>query len=508
VAWALAAVELGLALSLLFTPTARVGATAALAVLVFLSILVMVNLARGRSVDCHCFGRLSSGASGWSSVARNAAFSALAALVIFDGSFMWLFGLVGVVAVVVWLGPAALAGLRQRDPQRAGTRLADFSLPDASGGMSSFEGLVARQLPIVLVFSNPGCGPCSALMADVRRWQEDLDDRVTVAVVSSGSLADNLAKADAYGLRRVMVDQTHEVFRALGVNATPSALLINHRGVIAAPSAAGVAAIVDLVERAMELSGDPEYTRRGMLVRAAQGVASLTVLPAVAAACSNTTNDQSSTTTGGATDTTTNDQSSTTTGEATGTTANVNDLEIDGAYFCNQTFALCTTAPCEVSKTDPTIANCRCVMENSYSIGFKTCAERAQSGTEVHSNFSTVNVNSAFSTLSCGEDAPWANCLDVVCEIDKYNPALATCQCLLVEKGPSFTFGGACDPSACTSTIWSAAPPGYLGLAQYEEGMKQANQKVTLPPDCPATSSTAGSTQNGTDRTTETTTGS
>jgi hypothetical protein len=294
VVWALTAAELGLALSLLFTPTARVGAIAVLAVLVFLSILVIINLARGRSVDCHCFGRLSSEASGWSSVARNAAFSSLAALVIFDGSFVWLFGLVGVVAVVVWLGPAALAGRRQRDAQRPGTRPADFSLPDASGGMSSFDGLVARQLPIVLVFSDPGCGPCSVLMPDVRRWQEDLDDRVTVAVISGGSLADNLAKAEAYGLRRVMVDQTHNVFHAFGVNATPTAILINRRGVIAAPTAAGVPAIVDLVERAMELSGDPEYTRRAMLVRAAQGVASLSVLPAVAAACSNTTNDQSS----------------------------------------------------------------------------------------------------------------------------------------------------------------------------------------------------------------------
>src|SRR3954469_1824820 len=221
------------------------------------------------------------------------------------------------------------------------------------------------------------------------------------------------------------------------------------------------------------------------------GLGAMAGISVVATACSNATNDQSSATTG----------------EATETTANPNELEIDGAYLCNQTYALCTTAPCEVSKTDPTIAECRCVMENSYSIGFKTCAERVQSGTEVHSNFSTVNVNSAFSTLSCGEDAPWANCLDVVCEIDKYNPALATCQCLLVEKGPSFTFGGACDPSACTSTIWSAAPPGYLGLAQYEEGMKRVNQKVNLPPDCLATSSTASSTPNGTDRTTEATGG-
>lgn len=160
---------------------------------------------------------------------------------------------------------------------------------------------------------------------------------------------------------------------------------------------------------------------------------------------------------------------------------NANEIEIDGMWFCNQTFALCTTAPCELDASDPTIANCHCVVENAYAIGNKTCTERAQSGTSLVSNFSTVNVNSEFGILSCPEAAPWANCLDVPCEIDTFNPALAICQCVLVQTGPSLTFGGGCDTGTCTSTIWSAAPPDYIGLAQYEEGMAMVNQQVTLP---------------------------
>jgi hypothetical protein len=168
------------------------------------------------------------------------------------------------------------------------------------------------------------------------------------------------------------------------------------------------------------------------------------------------------------------------------TPTNPNDIEIGGMWFCNQTFALCTTAPCELSESDPTIANCHCIVETFYSIGAKSCTERAQSGKSLVSNFSTVNVNSEFSIMTCPEDAPWANCLDVPCEIDSFNPAVATCQCVMVETGPSLTFGGGCDTSTCTSTIWSAAPTGYIGLEQYEEGMKQVNQKVTLPVTCPA----------------------
>jgi hypothetical protein len=79
---------------------------------------------------------------------------------------------------------------------------------------------------------------------------------------------------------------------------------------------------------------------------------------------------------------------------------------IDGAWFCNQTFALCTTAPCELSQSDPSVVNCHCVVVDSYAIGYKTCTERALSGSSLHSNFSTVNVNSEFNVLTCPESAP------------------------------------------------------------------------------------------------------
>ena len=125
-------------------------------------------------------------------------------------------------------------------------------------------------------------------------------------------------------------------------------------------------------------------------------------------------------------------------------------------------------------------------MIDGYAIGFKSCVERAPAGDKLVSNFSTENVNSAFFTMTCPESAPWANCLDVPCEIDPLDPAEATCQCQVVETGPSLTFGGGCDTGTCTSVIWSAAPLGLLGLSQYESGMECVNQAVTLPPMCPS----------------------
>ncbi len=165
-------------------------------------------------------------------------------------------------------------------------------------------------------------------------------------------------------------------------------------------------------------------------------------------------------------------------------TGSETELEMDGAWLCRQPYALCTTAPCVRSASDPSLAACRCVVLDGYSMGYTTCPERALSGRKLVSTFSTENVTSAFLVLTCAEDAPWANCVDMPCEIDPLDPALATCQCQVVETGPSFTFGGGCHAETCTSTIWSgAAPPG---VTQYAPAMSCVNQPVTFPATCPA----------------------
>src|SRR5690349_14654636 len=98
--------------------------------------------------------------------------------------------------------------------------------------------------------------------------------------------------------------------------------------------------------------------------------------------------------------------------EATPAGAYPDAIAIDGTWFCNQTYALCNTAVCERKTDDPSVADCPCVVLNGYSMGFKTCEERAQHGTSLFSTFSTANVNSEFGILPCPEDAAWVNCLD------------------------------------------------------------------------------------------------
>ena len=166
-------------------------------------------------------------------------------------------------------------------------------------------------------------------------------------------------------------------------------------------------------------------------------------------------------------------------------------IAIDGTWFCNQTYALCNTAVCERSADDSSVASCPCVVLTGYSMGFKTCEQRAQHGSSLFSTFSTANVNSEFGILACPDSAAWVNCLDYPCEMDPRDPALATCQCTVVEQGPFRTFGGYCDERVCTPELLSGTSLDAPGVAQYLTGMQQVQQPVTLPETCPGVTTSA-----------------
>jgi hypothetical protein len=422
------------------------GALAALTMLTGFSAAVLVSLARGRVLECHCFGRLSTGQIGWPTLARNACFAGLATFVALDGRFAWILTAFTITMLTLWTGPTLYRRWAPRADTTAAGRAAERALPDRAGNSWTTEKLLDGQQALLLVFSQPGCGACEELLPEVDKWQRN--ERFAVALVNGGSAN--------HGVPLELFDQQRAWFAAYDITATPSAVLIDRDGNLVSAPARGAGAIRKLVERAAQVSEANRFNRRGLLGRAAVGLTSAGALSA--AACDSSA-------------------------KHTETDA----LDVDGAWLCNQTFALCTTAPCTPSTTDPAISVCDCVVVNGYSVGFKPCPERAQSGTKVRSAFSTVNVNANFGVLSCPSGVPWANCLDVECEIDPRNPAVAKCQCLTVKTGESLTFGGGCDKATCNSTIWSAATPDLPATTQYRKGMKQLGQPmVDFPKTCPA----------------------
>jgi thiol-disulfide isomerase/thioredoxin len=293
-----------IALALLPAMTAWASAIAALALLLLFIGGITVNLARGRTPNCHCFGQLHSQPIGRATLIRNGLLALLAALIVAQGPdavgpglFSWLASLSATgyfVLIGSLLALALIAGqswvvfnlLRQNGrlllrlealeshlglsdptaegaPQIApvadapkglavGTLAPVFQLPALNGTEQALPTLLSAGKPLLLLFSSAECGPCVELMGEVAQWQRTHADKLTIALVNRGNGKLVRAKASALNPATVLLQQENEVAAAYLVTGTPSAVLIGTDGKIRSPLAAGVSAIRELVKNATQ----------------------------------------------------------------------------------------------------------------------------------------------------------------------------------------------------------------------------------------------------------------
>jgi len=276
--------ELATAGMLLPSTTAVAGAIAAAALLAAFCAAIARAMARGEAPDCHCFGALHSEPAGARTLARNVALLAVAASAIAAGpgpsAVAWVaelrgtalaLAIVSAVAAVAIAAQSAflLALLRQNgrilkrldalesgaeppawDDAGAGLPVGlpapAFELPGLDGVPVSLDQLRKPGRPVLLLFTDPACGPCNALLPEAGRWQRERD--LTVAVVSRGGAEANRAKAQEHGIARLLLQEEREVATAYACPATPTAVLVDAAGRIAQPAAPGAEAIRALLE--------------------------------------------------------------------------------------------------------------------------------------------------------------------------------------------------------------------------------------------------------------------
>jgi peroxiredoxin len=113
-----------------------------------------------------------------------------------------------------------------------GSPAPSFALATLSGETITLPALRALGKPVVLLFSDPGCGPCNALLPDVGRWQREHAAKVVVALISRGTVEANRPKASEYGLTHVLLQKDREIAQAYQAYGTPSAVLIRQGGTI------------------------------------------------------------------------------------------------------------------------------------------------------------------------------------------------------------------------------------------------------------------------------------
>src|SRR5829696_7536932 len=305
---ALPIAELVIAVLLIPTAAARWGALLASILLAVFIASISYSLSRGRKFDCHCFGQLTSSEIGPTTLIRNAALAVLAAFVavsgfandnvgpalteVFQGlsAFEWVMLAIGVILLAALAGVGWLlvhllgqngrllvridrieAALEDADIEIADDDEDDeedeeeeglavgapapapaFSLSGLYGETMTLDALRAVEKPVLLLFTDPSCGPCNAMMGDVGKWQRELAEKLTIAVITRGSLEDNRNKAKQDNLTHVLMQKDNEVADAYQTYGTPTAVLVRPDGTIGSASAGGADEIRTLVRQAAE----------------------------------------------------------------------------------------------------------------------------------------------------------------------------------------------------------------------------------------------------------------
>ncbi|MBA2557304.1 MAG: redoxin domain-containing protein [Chloroflexi bacterium] len=286
--------ELAVAIALVPRTTAWWGALGALVLLLAFVAGIGTSLARGRAPDCHCFGQLHSAPAGWSTLVRNGALAAVAALLLWQGRADPGPSVVGwvddtstaerialgaallalaLVAVEGWalihlvsqngrllLRLDALEEARGLHPQGAvgtagpssaglpvGSSAPAFSLSGLHGETITLDALRVVGKPVMLIFTDPKCGPCNALLPEIERWQRQHADVMTLALVSRGTPEANRSKNTEHGLTHVLLQEDREVAKAYEAQGTPAAVLVRADGMIGSSLALGAEGIRSLV---------------------------------------------------------------------------------------------------------------------------------------------------------------------------------------------------------------------------------------------------------------------
>jgi methylamine dehydrogenase accessory protein MauD len=266
--------ELAVAAALVPAATAWWGAVGALALLSLFAGAIGANLARGRRPECRCFGQLHSAPAGWSTLGRNAVLAAPAAFVVWQGregdSGPGAFGWMGALSAVQALGLLAavlavgLLVVRWRAGRTAGlpvgTPAPAFDLLDLEGGGVTLDSLRAPGRPVFLIFTDPECDYCAEVLPEVGRWQDDLADEFTIAVISCDDPEENREMRDEHGLNRVLLEEDLEVSEAYRVTGTPTAVLVTPGGAIGSLLAETAEEIEALVTR--ESRGSKEKLKK------------------------------------------------------------------------------------------------------------------------------------------------------------------------------------------------------------------------------------------------------
>jgi peroxiredoxin len=142
--------------------------------------------------------------------------------------------------------PSLARSRLNRNGLKAGATAPDFTLPRIDAGELTLSDLRGER--VLLVFSDPNCGPCDELAPRLQELHLNRPD-LQVVVISRRAADATRAKAESLGLTYPIVLQKQwEISLKYGMFATPVGYLIDEQGVVLKDVAVGVEPILALTD--------------------------------------------------------------------------------------------------------------------------------------------------------------------------------------------------------------------------------------------------------------------
>jgi peroxiredoxin len=128
-------------------------------------------------------------------------------------------------------------------PSLLGKEFPEFSLEDVSGKTVGPKDLQGKKT--LVTYWSLGCGHCSNMLDELRKWDKTRgQDEPDLLLLSSGDKEKNL-ELDLRGT--IVLDTKREISKLLGMDGTPSAVLVNEEGKVVSEIAAGEEQIWSLI---------------------------------------------------------------------------------------------------------------------------------------------------------------------------------------------------------------------------------------------------------------------
>jgi peroxiredoxin len=129
-----------------------------------------------------------------------------------------------------------------------------FELPSLSGDKISLHDLCTLGRPVLLIFTDPDCNPCNALLPEIARWEKDYERYFTVALISRGTGGKNLSKVKNHRVKNILLQQDREVLTQYQLAGTPSAIVVDVDALVRSNPVFGARSIEHLVRQIVPTS--------------------------------------------------------------------------------------------------------------------------------------------------------------------------------------------------------------------------------------------------------------